>query len=64
MHQCLTECQCGDGSCMLCDDTGAVCCDLCRKRQQYADEGRCYDTETFGECDGCLVCRKDEGSDG
>lgn len=41
---------------MLCNDNGEVCCDLCRKRQEYADEGRCYDTDTFGSCDGCLVC--------
>lgn len=39
------------------------CCEghdsLCAKREEYADEGRCYDREEFGWCSGCVACDND-----
>lgn len=47
------------------DGHSGYCCGLCHKREAYASDGRCYDTETFGSCDGCLVCdrKKDDDED-
>ncbi len=37
---------------------------LSRKREEYAEAGRCYDAEELGECSGCVVCERKDAEDG